>query len=134
MKIVALPRGAQKGIHGQVVLVPSDLSKVTQCLPRQTAESQIITLALKRRLSDAHSVFTQHISPANVNKALSYLKEHNKFYRTVVLNPSWEDESAGADPVLWAAAVTDEQTESGNMDECREHDPEGLALPNSGRN
>jgi hypothetical protein len=118
MKIVALPKGAQNGFRGQVVLVPSDLSKVTLSLPRQTAESQIITLALKRRLSDAHSVHQQHISPANVNKALAYLKQHNRCYTNVALNSSWQDESANNDSALWQAA-TDQHDEPSCIDDSR---------------
>ena len=69
MKIVAMPRGAQHGLHGQVVLVPADLSKVTSSLPHPSNESQIITLALKRRLTDKHCVQKQFIRP-NIVKML----------------------------------------------------------------
>lgn len=61
MKIVALHKGAQHGLNGKVVLVPSDITKGTNNLPRLTSDSQIITLSLNRRLSDKHSGHKQCI-------------------------------------------------------------------------
>ena len=90
MKIVPLYTGAQKGIRGHVVLVPSDISRVTNSLPRLTSESQIITLALKRRLSDKHSFHKQFIRPQNVNNALTYLKNNSSFYSDTEINSQWE--------------------------------------------
>ena len=50
MKIVQLPIGNQHGLRGQVVLVPANLQKTTDTLPRNTTESQIICLNFKRRI------------------------------------------------------------------------------------
>jgi hypothetical protein len=73
MKIIDMPRGAQHVVRGQVVLVPADLSRVTKNLPRASSEeSQIITLALKRRLTDKSNVQKQYIRPHLVNSALNY--------------------------------------------------------------
>ena len=91
MKIIAKPTGAQTAIKGQVVLVPADISKVTTSLPRPTTHSQIITLALKRRLCDKHSFHQQFIRPQNVNTALQYLKAHSPFYVDVTVNETWEN-------------------------------------------
>ena len=87
MKIVAMPRGAQHGLRGQVVLVPADLSKVSSCLPHPRHESQIIALALKRRLSDKHSVVTQYIRPEFVTNALAVLKQIHPMYKDVEIRP-----------------------------------------------
>ena len=52
MKIVSLPIGSQRGIKVQVVLVPTDLSKIAPALPRSTNDFQFITLSWRRRLTD----------------------------------------------------------------------------------
>lgn len=83
MKVIALHTGAQHKLSGQVVLVPTDLSKVTTSLPRNMASAQIVTLALKRRLSDKHPYHQQLIRPSYVNEALSYLKTHSPLYSQV---------------------------------------------------
>ena len=105
MKIVPLYTGAQKGIRGQVVLVPSDISKVTNSLPRVTSESQIITLTLKSRLSDKHSFHKQFIRPQNVKNALAYLKNNNSFYSDTEFNSQWETISEEQNKELWSAVV-----------------------------
>ena len=69
MKIVSLPKGAQHGLKGQVVLVPSNTEHITAALPRQTSEAQIIHLNLKRRLSDETAYSRQYIRPYHVNRA-----------------------------------------------------------------
>ena len=56
MFIVARHKGAQHGLKGQVVLVPTDLKKIQSVLPRSTNNGHIISLALKRILTDKKSV------------------------------------------------------------------------------
>ena len=119
MKIVPLYTGAQKGIRGQVVLVPSDISKVTNSLPRLTSESQIITLALKRRLSDKHSFHKQFIRPQNVNNALTYLKNNSSFYSDTEINSQWETLSEEQNKELWTA-ITNRSENSANNDSQEE--------------
>ena len=50
MKIVPLPKGQQKGLHGPVVCVPSNISSVIQTLPRQLSDNTLIKVKLKRKL------------------------------------------------------------------------------------
>ena len=38
MKILLLPRGQQKGVHGPVICVPANLSAVANILPRQLSD------------------------------------------------------------------------------------------------
>ena len=47
MFIVARHKGAQHGLKGQVILVPSDLTKIQKVLPRSCDEGHLISLALK---------------------------------------------------------------------------------------
>ena len=61
MKITNLPWGAQQGIHGAVVKVPSDLSKICNLLPRASSSSGIISLKLKRKLEYKGHVIYQAI-------------------------------------------------------------------------
>ena len=52
MFIVAKTKGAQRELKGQCVLVPTDLEKIQTILPRSCDEEYLISLALKRRLTD----------------------------------------------------------------------------------
>ena len=46
--IVAKTKGAQDGLKGQCVLVPTDLKEIQTILPRSCDEEYLISLALKR--------------------------------------------------------------------------------------
>jgi hypothetical protein len=108
-----MPRGAQHGFRGQVVLVPADLSKVSSCLPRPTHESQIIALALKRRLLDKHYVVNQYIIPEIVTNALGTIKQIHPMYKDVEIRPDWLDISKEHDPqFLKAFSQTHEKTDT----------------------
>ena len=89
MKIVQLPVGNQHGIRGQVVLVPSNLQKTTDSLPRNISESQIIALTFKRRLKDKHHVKKQYIRPQSINEAIAWLKKYNNYYKHIITNKEW---------------------------------------------
>ena len=93
MFIVAKHKGAQHGLKGQCVLVPADLKKIQTVLPRTCDENYLVSLALKRRLTDISTVNKQHIRPAFVNQALEKLVEVNPFYRDVRIDESWADDS-----------------------------------------
>ena len=47
MFIVTKTKGAQYGLKGQCVLVPTDLEKIQTILPRSCDEEYLISLALK---------------------------------------------------------------------------------------
>jgi hypothetical protein len=46
MKVYALPRGGQRGVHGGMVNVPANLTKIQQLLPRQLHSRESITFNL----------------------------------------------------------------------------------------
>ena len=46
--IVAKTKGAQHGLKGQCILVPTDLKNIQTILPRSCNEEYLISLALKR--------------------------------------------------------------------------------------
>ena len=103
MFIIAKHRGAQNGLKGQVVLVSSDLTKIKKALqlPRTFNEGHLISLALKRRLSDKSHVQQQNILPAHVNDTLKKLVEVNHFYEDVRICNSWERVNEATDKELW---------------------------------
>ena len=100
-------KGAQHGLKGQCVLVPANLEKIQKTLPRSCNDEHIITLALKRRLTDKSAFHKQHIRPALVNSALRKLQEINPLYRTVVIEDSWADVSEQTDPdgIFWLVTM-----------------------------
>ena len=50
MKMVALPTGKQRSIHGPAINVPSKLDSICNLLPRLPSQTDIIPLKLKRKL------------------------------------------------------------------------------------
>lgn len=104
MKILSLPKGAQHGLKGQVVLVPSNVQQTVSSLPRNTSDSQIIALHLKRRLSDKVAFSKQYIRPQCVNDAFACLQQINKNYEDITVNKAWAAESESQDEELWKSA------------------------------
>ena len=89
--IVAKQKVAQHGLKGQCVLVPANLKKIqgiTSTMPRTCNNETVISLALKRRLSDISYVNKQNIRPILVNKALEKLIGINPFYCSVCIDDS----------------------------------------------
>ena len=80
--------------------MPADLKKIQTSLPRTCNDNCLISLALKRRLSDKGYHRKQNIRPAKVNQALEKLREINPFYQNVTIDNSWENISQRSDPEL----------------------------------
>ena len=91
MFIDAKTKGAQHILKGQCVLMPTDLKKIQTILPRSCDEEYMISLALKRRLTDKSVVNKQQIRPALVNSALQKLTKINPFYSNATIDNEWED-------------------------------------------
>ncbi|XP_071169456.1 uncharacterized protein [Mytilus edulis] len=89
MKIMALPKGGQKGVHGPVVCVPSDLKKVTTILPRSEDESLLLKIKLKRKLNYKGYDKYQFVRPNHLEQALVYLMDKNVWYKDVAINDKW---------------------------------------------
>ena len=111
MFIVAKAKGAQHGLKGQCVLVPTDLKKVQTILPRSCDEEYLISLALKHRLSDKSAFNKQQIRPAFVNRALAKLIEINPFYKNVIVDNDWKNVSEQSDPEFWKLMTNDNSKE-----------------------
>ena len=88
-KIVALPKGGQKGIKGGVVCVPSSVQETTKALPRPMKESELIEVKLKRKLQYKGHVQYKKIDTAKLQIALDYLKKNNPHYADVEIDTEW---------------------------------------------
>jgi hypothetical protein len=51
MKVYALPRGGQRGVHGGMVNVPTNLTKIRQMLPRLLHSRESITILVGEYVS-----------------------------------------------------------------------------------
>jgi hypothetical protein len=97
MKVMALPQGKQKNIHGPVVCVPSDLKKTTS-LPLTSDENMLLRVKLKRKLSYKGYYEFQFVNPVHVMTALKYLKNNNHWYKHVEINDAWMGVSEQLEP------------------------------------
>ena len=91
MKMVALPSGKQRCIHGPAVNVPSKVDNICTLLPR--SQTEVIPLKLKRKLRYKRHYMYDYVTPDKVIKALVWLKANNQLYSNVDINDSWVDQS-----------------------------------------
>ncbi|XP_062614313.1 uncharacterized protein LOC134276047 [Saccostrea cucullata] len=89
MKVMALPHGGQKNIHGPVVCVPSDLMKVTS-LPMKPGEDLLLRVKLKRKLNYKGYIEYQFVDPKHIFNALNFLKRKNQWYEDVAIDTNWK--------------------------------------------
>ncbi|XP_063442041.1 uncharacterized protein LOC134722357 [Mytilus trossulus] len=115
MKIMALPKGGQKGVHGPVVCVPSDLTKVTTILPRSEDESLLLKVKLKRKLNYKGYEKYQFVRPNHLEQALVYLKDTNVWYKDVAINDEWINPI----PEINDDEVVNDETESDSTESVR---------------
>ena len=59
----------------------------------ENTKENIVSIALKRRLSDSGAYHRQNINSTNVNAVLDKLIEMNPFYQDVRSDSSWESVS-----------------------------------------
>ncbi|XP_073681681.1 uncharacterized protein [Garra rufa] len=89
MKMLALPRGGQNGVHGPVTCVPSNVTEVVNLLPRAENDDLMIRVKLKRKLTYKGHYDYKFVHIEKIKTALSYLKQNNTFYTDVEFNESW---------------------------------------------
>ena len=89
MKLLALPSGKQRSIHGPAVNVPSKIDNICTLLPRLTTEAELIPLKLKRKLRYKGHYMYDFVRPDKIMIALRWLKENNSLYSNVDINDSW---------------------------------------------
>ena len=89
MQICNLPKGAQKGIQGPVVNVPSNLDTLVTTLPRLPSDAGLVQVKLKRKLQyKGHSIY-QCINPSSVQKGLQYLFGNNMLNADIKQHKNW---------------------------------------------
>ena len=76
----------------------------------------LISLALKHRLTDKSVVNKQQVWPALVNTALQKLAQINSFYSNITIYNEWEDLSEQSGPVLWKLLTDKNAQEPNNID------------------
>ena len=91
MKIISLPTGRQRAVHGAVVNVPPSLKNVVEQLPRLPSETGIIPVKLKRRLIYKGHILYQNIRPQKIMEALHWLVENNQYYADINITNCIED-------------------------------------------
>ncbi len=89
MKVLALPKGGQNGVHGPVTCVPSNSNAVNNVLPRLENQDLMIRVKLKRKITYKGHYQYQYVHTNKVHSALEHLKYHNKWYKDVQINKDW---------------------------------------------
>lgn len=117
MKVMALPHGGQKNIHGQVVCVPSNLKKVT-ALPSKENEDLLLRVKLKRKLNYKGYYEYQYVNPNHILTALDFLKKNNQWYEHVTINTDWSEISDHNEELLQENDVTVEEPQENAIDTC----------------
>ncbi|KAL0172953.1 hypothetical protein M9458_033264, partial [Cirrhinus mrigala] len=85
-KIVALPKGQQRAVHGSVVCVPSEVEQTVNCLPRPSSESQLLQVKLKRHIKFKGYQHFHTVNMHNVLAALTKLKAMHSEYKDILIS------------------------------------------------
>ncbi|XP_062572298.1 uncharacterized protein LOC134234263 [Saccostrea cucullata] len=110
MKVMALPHGGQKNVHGPVICVPADMKK-TISLPRNEDENLLLRVKLKRKLNYKGYFEYQFVNTNHVMSALSYLKEKNQWYKDLKIKSSLTEDLENHEE------MTEDTNDNGEIDE-----------------
>ena len=80
MKMVALPTGKQRSIHGPAVNVPSKVDTICEVLPRLPSQTEMVPLKLKRKVAYRGHYMYDFVTPQKPLGALRFLKTNNPLY------------------------------------------------------
>ena len=108
MKMVALPSGKQRSIHGPAVNVPSKVDTICSRLPSQ---SELVPLKLKRKLAYRGHYMYDYITPQKLLDALTFLKANNSLYADIAVNEEWL-EAAMANNAELCECLVEQQDDS----------------------
>ena len=100
MKMVALPSGKQRSIHGPAVNVPSKVDTICDMLPRLPSQSELVPLKLKRKLTYRGHYLYDYVTPQKLLEALRFLKANNPLYVDIDINKDWLEQAIANDAEL----------------------------------
>ena len=89
MKMVALPSGKQRSIHGPAVNVLSKVDTICDVLPRLPSQSELVPLKLKRKIAYRGHYMYDYVTPQKLLDALRFLKASNPLYADIDVNEQW---------------------------------------------
>uniref|UniRef100_A0A672F4L9 ATP-dependent DNA helicase n=2 Tax=Salarias fasciatus TaxID=181472 RepID=A0A672F4L9_SALFA len=112
MKMLALPKGGQNGVHGPVTCVPANIVQTTNVLPRSSMEGSLLQVKLKRKLTYKGHYEYQFVDTLRVRQALDYLTRTNVYYKDIKFNENWVNEFSRQED------EEQEEAESGSEDEA----------------
>ena len=124
MKMVALPSGKQRSIHGPAVNVPSKIDTICDVLPRLPSQFELVPLKLKCKVAYKGHYMYDYIRPQKLLDALRYLKANSPLYADIDVNEQWLEEAMANDEELCQYLV--EQDDEQMDTEC-ESDTGGSA-------
>ncbi|XP_027146424.1 uncharacterized protein LOC109138373 isoform X2 [Larimichthys crocea] len=116
-KIVALPKGQQRAVHGAVVCVPSEVEATVNCLPRPSSDAQLLQVKLKRRIKYKGHQYFYTVNMKNVLAALATLKDMHSEYKDVSI-----DQGATFNSLPDDLPCNEEQTQQDNGDASEQAD------------
>uniref|UniRef100_A0A8P4FZU0 ubiquitinyl hydrolase 1 n=1 Tax=Dicentrarchus labrax TaxID=13489 RepID=A0A8P4FZU0_DICLA len=101
MKLLALPKGGQNGIHGPVTCVPANIVQTSNLLPRSDMDGSLLPVKLKRKLTYKGHYEYQFVDSMRIKQALQYLKRTNVHYKDVDFNEAWLNEFCREQERVW---------------------------------
>ena len=128
MKMVALPSGKQRSIHGPAVNVPLKVDTICDVLPRLPSQSELVPLKLKRKVAYQGHYMYDFVRPQKVLDALIYLKAKNPLYADIDVNEQWLEEAMGDSEELCQYLV--EQDDDSMDIECEKPKNDGYCACN----
>ncbi|KAJ8406876.1 hypothetical protein AAFF_G00291520 [Aldrovandia affinis] len=117
-KIVALPKGWQRAVHGAVVCVPSEVEITVNSLPRPSAEAQLLQVKLKRKIKYKGYQHFYTVNMKNVLAGQTKLKETHPQYSDIAI-----DESATFESLQGDRPVDEEDARRDNPDAAQPVEP-----------
>ena len=119
MKMVALPSGKQRSIHGPAVNVPSKVDNICNVLPRLPSQTELVPLKLKRKVAYRGHYMYDYITPQKPLDALKFSKTNNPLYADIDINEQWFEEALTNDEQLGRCLF---EQNDGDMDTECEYD------------
>nr|XP_055041698.1 LOW QUALITY PROTEIN: uncharacterized protein LOC129429201 [Misgurnus anguillicaudatus] len=126
LRLLCLPRGQQRGVHGPVVCVPVTTTKMTIILPRNECNDHMIKIKLKRKLTYKGHYEYKYVHTDHVRNALWYLVKHNKLYSDVEFNEQWVNSLSEPDDIQ--SNANDEMDDDNVSDKSGDEVEEGEEL------